>query len=107
MIRRLVLLSLTAAALVVPAAATAKPAATTISVTAGKPTEFRFTLSKSTAKHGAVTFKVKNGGNLPHDFKIAGKKTPLIQPGKSTTLKITFKKAGKYPYQCTVPGHAA
>jgi uncharacterized cupredoxin-like copper-binding protein len=48
-----------------------------------------------------------NKGHVPHDFKINGKKTPLVAPGKSATLKVTFTKARKYPYLCTVPGHAA
>jgi len=81
--------------------------ATTITVTAGKPSEFHFTLSKKTAAHGTVTFKVTNKGALPHDFKIAGHKTKLLVPGSSQTLKITFKKKGSYPYLCTVTGHAA
>ena len=42
-----------------------------------------------------------------HDFKINGKKTPLIQPDKTARLVVTFKKKGRYPYQCTVFGHAA
>jgi uncharacterized cupredoxin-like copper-binding protein len=87
--------------------APAKQAATTDAVTAGKPQELRFTVSKSTVPKGTVTFKVTNKGSLSHDFKIAGKKTPLIAKGKTATLTITFKKAGKYPYLCTVPGHAA
>jgi len=80
--------------------------ATTITVTAGKPTEFHFTLSKSSVAKGSVTFKITNKGKLAHDFKIAGKKSPMIQPGKSATLKVTLA-AGKQKYQCTVPGHAA
>ena len=80
--------------------------ATTITVTAGKPTEFHFTLSKKSVAKGSVTFKITNKGKLAHDFKIAGKKSPMIQPGKSTTLKVTLK-SGKLKYQCTVPGHAA
>lgn len=80
--------------------------ATTITVTAGKPTEFHFTLSKMSAAKGSVTFKIMNKGKLAHDFKIAGKTSPMVQPGKSTTLKVTLK-AGKLKYQCTVPGHAA
>ena len=81
--------------------------ASTVSVTAGKPTELRFVvLPKSVAK-GAVTFKVVNKGTLVHDFKIAGKKTPRLAKGKSATLRVTFAKAGKYPYLCTLPGHAA
>jgi uncharacterized cupredoxin-like copper-binding protein len=68
--------------------------------------EFKFVLTKKTVPHGTVVFVVKNKGNVAHDFKIHGKKTPLITPGASKTLKVVFKK-GKYPYLCTVPGHAA
>jgi uncharacterized cupredoxin-like copper-binding protein len=88
-------------------AATSAGRATTVTVTPGKPSEFRFTLSKKSVPHGTVTFKVTNKGTIPHDFKIAGKTTKLLTPGQSATLKITFKKAGKYPYLCTVTGHAA
>jgi len=80
--------------------------ATTVTVTAAKPSEFRFTLSKKTVHHGAVVFKVTNMGALPHDFKIDGKKTKLLSPGQTQSLKVTFTKAGKYPYLCTVTGHA-
>ena len=68
-------------------------------------TEFKFALSATSATHGSVTFTVVNKGKLAHDFKIAGKKTALISPGKSGKLTVTLK-AGKYPYLCTVPGHA-
>jgi uncharacterized cupredoxin-like copper-binding protein len=81
--------------------------ATVVTVTAGKPSEFRFTLSTKTVKHGAVSFKVTNSGNLPHDFSINGKKTKLLSPGQSQTLAVSFAKAGKSPFQCTVTGHAA
>src|SRR6476661_1325923 len=81
--------------------------ATTVTVTAGKPSEFHFTLSKKTFVHGTVTFKVTNSGALPHDFQINGHKTKLLSPGQAQTLKVTFLKAGKYPYLCTVTGHAA
>jgi uncharacterized cupredoxin-like copper-binding protein len=90
--------------------ATAHQSATTaakVGVTAGLPSEFKFKLTKASVPKGTVTFLVTNRGNLPHDFKIAGKKTPLLQGGKSAKLTITFKKAGKYPYLCTVSGHAA
>jgi uncharacterized cupredoxin-like copper-binding protein len=78
-------------------------AATTIQVKGG---EFFFRLSSKTAKPGKATFVFKNIGHVSHDFKINGKKTPLISPGKTAKLVVTLKK-GRYPYLCTVPGHAA
>jgi uncharacterized cupredoxin-like copper-binding protein len=89
-------------------AAPAATKATVLGVTAGVPGEFHFKLSKTSVPHGkAVTIIVTNRGNLPHDFKIAGKKTPLLQSGKTARLVLSFKKAGRYPYLCTVSGHAA
>jgi uncharacterized cupredoxin-like copper-binding protein len=79
--------------------------ATTVQV---KGSEFFFRLStKSIAKPGKVTFVFKNIGHVSHDFKINRKSTPLIQPGRTARIVVTFKKKGKYPYLCTVPGHAA
>ena len=78
---------------------------TTVKVTA-KDT-FRFGLSRKSAPHGKVTFKVTNKGRLKHDFKIAGKKTKLLGHNKTATLTVTLKKGKKYTYLCTVPGHAA
>ncbi len=99
--------ALTLSAVVAPslvqAKATAHTASKTVTVAAS---EFKFVLSTKSAAPGSVTFKVTNKGHVQHDFKIDGKKTPLISPGKSATLKVTLKK-GSYPYQCTVPGHAA
>jgi plastocyanin len=69
--------------------------------------EFKFALTPKTAKKGAVVFTVVNKGTVLHDFKIAGKKTKSVAEGKRTTLRVTFKKAGRYPYLCTLPGHAA
>ncbi len=102
--------------------ATAHPAAakaTIIKVVAGKPSEFKYTLSVKTVRHGIVTFKMTNKGTLPHDFKVCssskgglanackGKGTIVISPGGAATLTVTFKTAGTYEYLCTVPGHAA
>jgi uncharacterized cupredoxin-like copper-binding protein len=92
----------------VPASASvhATAASTTVTVTAGKPSEFRFTLSRKSVKAGKVTFKIVNKGHLSHDFNIGGKTSHMVKPGKSTTLTVTLKK-GNRPYKCTVPGHAA
>jgi uncharacterized cupredoxin-like copper-binding protein len=93
--------------------------ASTVSVTAGKPSEFGFQLSAKSTAVGTVTFKVINKGALPHDFKICasakggtanactGKVTKLLSPGASATLTYTFKAKGTYEYLCTVSGHAA
>jgi uncharacterized cupredoxin-like copper-binding protein len=75
---------------------------TTIKVTSK---DFSFSLSKKSAPHGKVTFKLTNKGPNKHDFKIAGKKTKLLGKGKSDSITVTLKKGKKYTYICTVPGH--
>jgi uncharacterized cupredoxin-like copper-binding protein len=85
-----------------PAAANA-----TVKITV-KASEFKFGLSRRSVPAGTtVIFTVVNTGKISHDFKIAGKKTPTLNPGKKATLKILFKKKGRYPYLCTLPGHAS
>ena len=70
--------------------------------------EFRFTLTtKSAARPGTVTFTFTNVGSIAHDFSIAGKTTPLVQPGHTAKLVVRFRKTGRFSYLCTVPGHAA
>jgi uncharacterized cupredoxin-like copper-binding protein len=84
--------------------AEASAASTTIHVTEK---EFSIKLSKgSLARPGTVTFAVKNAGKMAHNFRINGKQTRLIQPGKTARLTVAFKK-GSYHYICAVPGHAA
>jgi uncharacterized cupredoxin-like copper-binding protein len=78
--------------------------ATTVKVTA-KDT-LRFTLSRKSAPHGKVIFKVTNKGRIKHDFKIAGKKTKLLKHNQTVSLTVRLKK-GKYKYVCTVDAHAA
>ena len=92
---------------------------TTITVTAGKPSEFAFTLSKSSLiPVGTVTFKVTNKGLGQHTFEICkapaatdtankcvGTKTKTLNHGQSATITVKLAK-GKYEYLCTVPGHA-
>jgi uncharacterized cupredoxin-like copper-binding protein len=119
---RILVLAAASAALVAAGTAQAKPVrvAATVSVIAGKPSEFGFKLSTKTVPHGAVTFNVTNSGAIPHTFKLctapakstaanscAGKGTPNISPGAKATLKATIAKAGTYEYICTIPGHAA
>jgi uncharacterized cupredoxin-like copper-binding protein len=69
--------------------------------------EFKFVLSKKSARRGVVVFKVTNVGKISHDFEIKGRKTRLLSHGQSATLRVTFLRKGHYAYKCTVPGHAA
>jgi uncharacterized cupredoxin-like copper-binding protein len=92
---------------------------TKVTVTAGKPTEFAFKLSKKTVPVGKVTFKITNKGALSHTFKVCaspkggkadsctGKSTKVLSPNKTVTLTYVFKKKGTYEYLCTIAGHAA
>jgi uncharacterized cupredoxin-like copper-binding protein len=89
---------------VVAYAGSTRAQTTSVGVTAK---EFSFKLTRKSAPHGKVSFKVTNKGSIQHDFKIAGKKTKLLGHNKSATLVVTLKKGKKYTYICTVPGHAA
>ena len=106
MTRMRLTISVAIAGLVLAATALAAPNASTVTVTAGKPSELKFTLSKTSVPAGVVTFKLTNKGKSTHDFKIAGKKSAMLRPGKTAVLVVTLKK-GKAAYLCTLPGHAA
>jgi uncharacterized cupredoxin-like copper-binding protein len=93
-------LALAGAAAATAAASTGK--SEVVQVTAK---DFSFVLSRKSVPHGRLEFVIKNGGKTVHDFEIAGHVSKMIQPGKSTTM-IAQLKAGRYPYKCTVDGHA-
>jgi uncharacterized cupredoxin-like copper-binding protein len=102
-----VALAAVAAATVFSVVAYAGSTAATATAVKVSAKEFKFVLSRHKAPHGKVTFNVVNKGKLAHDFKIAGKKTKLLKPGRKAKLTVTLKKGKKYRYVCTVPGHAA
>lgn len=89
-----------------PAASSHAPSAppTTVKVVM---TDYAFALSKKRVVHGKTVFRVVNAGEVIHDFRIAGKKTPIFSKGQSGVLRIAFQKPGRYPFVCTVPGHIA
>jgi mono/diheme cytochrome c family protein len=95
-----------AAPLLVSAASLAdtRAAPVTINVTA---VDYAFKLSAKTAAAGKVTFAVRNTGKKDHGFQIAGRKTPVLKPGKSAKLVVTFAKSGPFAYTSTVAGDAA
>jgi len=68
--------------------------------------EMGFKLSALTVPHGTVTFKVRNDGAVPHDFRIGGKGTETLESGQSETLTVDLSKPGKFTFLCTISGHA-
>lgn len=84
----------------------ASPRATAVTTIDVQAYEYNFTLSSSTAPAGTVVFNVKNTGKDAHDFAIAGRKTPTLDPGQSATLTIDLA-AGQYNYACTIGEHAS
>jgi len=100
--------------------------ATLVTVTAGKPSEYAFTMSKSAlpwpagSSSSSVTFKVTNKGALSHRFAVCstpsasatansckGSATKMLAPGQSATLTVTFRQSGTYEYLSCAPGQAA
>ncbi len=73
--------------------------ATTVAVTV---TDSNVRFSRTALRIGAVVFNVTNRGKRRHEFRIAGRTTALLFPGRSATLTILFTQAGRYPY--LVPG---
>jgi plastocyanin len=92
---------------------------TSVNVVAGKPSEFKFKLSKTSVPHGVVRFNIANQGLLPHTFKVCsapnrplvdtcnGTGSQMLSPGSGTSMSVTLLRTGSYEYLCTVPGHAA
>ncbi len=109
-IRTTALIALGAAALVVPATASA---ATPIKVSEK---EFSITGIPKTLKHGVrYTVTLANKGKYSHDMLFDGKKVHdvgvhnknPVTPGKTATFTVTFPQAGTYRFYCAIKGHAA
>jgi mono/diheme cytochrome c family protein len=100
------LLALALAALAAPlgSAARSGPSVAKLKVVTVKARDNGFTLSAKKAPAGTVRFVVKNVGKRKHNFRIAGKKTPVLKPGKTTKLVVKFAKARSYPYVSTLAG---
>jgi uncharacterized cupredoxin-like copper-binding protein len=112
--------------------ASAAPAKRTVAPSAPTPaaniavTLKEFTISPTPAigRAGTVTFRVHNGGTMPHEFVVlrtnkpadallkgneaseAGNvgEIPGLAPGATKTLRLTLK-AGHYALICNMPGH--
>ena len=78
-------------------------------------TEMRFNPNRIDARVGQpVLITIVNKGSVRHDLAFSAIDMPNLQgvetltmPGQSTRLTMTFDRPGTYPFQCTIPGHAA
>ena len=91
------LLAIAAAPAMLPAqAAPAKPVAVTLS-------EWKVELPSDTLTAGAVTFQIKNEGNMNHAFYVLGEGvaqgTREVAARQSATLRVTLKP-GTYELYC-------
>jgi uncharacterized cupredoxin-like copper-binding protein len=62
------------------------------------------------SKPGEVEFKVKNDGQTQHTIEVEGpggekELEPVLDPGKSGTLKVNLDKAGRFEWYCPVGNH--
>lgn len=56
----------------------------------------------------AVNLRVTNAGKVDHDLTVPALGLGVaVHPGRSAVLGIEGVAAGSYPFECTVPGHAA
>jgi len=118
---RIALIALGALAIGSPLSGATAP--TVVDVTAGKPSEFAFKLSKAIGiPSGIVVFHVTNRGAVPHGLKVcaapvrvraakanacAGPATRTIKPGGTATLTVTLPRAGLYEYLSSIAGQPA
>lgn len=69
-------------------------------------TDKRIALSRKAVPVGKVTFAIQNRGKLVHNFRVGGKTSKAIAPGKKATLIVVFKGAKSWAYLSTLPhGH--
>lgn len=98
--------AIVAVALVGPAQSSHQPSAPPTKVKVVM-SDYAFALSRKSIMHGKAVFDVVNVGEVVHDFKIAGRKTPYYTSGQSGKLTVVLRTPGRYRFVCTVPGHIA
>ena len=105
LITGLVVLAVVGASGTAPVGRSASSATTRLTVTGG---EYWFKLSRARVSHGTVYITFVNSGTESHDLKFSGKSpmTRVLAPSARQTIKLVFKKAGRYTFLCTVGEHA-
>lgn len=95
-----------------------QPAATTAPAAPGAPSGNAFSVSMVDLDFVPADFTIPadtdiqvtatNDGALPHNWTVVNTSfaTPTDDPGQAMTITVNLPE-GKYPVECTVPGHAA
>ena len=53
-----------------------------------------------------MIFEVTNAAVFGHDFSINGQTTRVLETGQSATLRVTFRRRGRYAYKDMFDHHA-
>jgi mono/diheme cytochrome c family protein len=89
--------------------ALAKASAGVLTIPADPNGQLLFQFKNAQAPAGPLTVKMPNPASIPHDIAIQGNGVnvtgPEVTNGGVSQFKVTLKP-GKYPFLCTVPGHA-
>jgi uncharacterized cupredoxin-like copper-binding protein len=67
---------------------------------------FKIVTTLKPVKAGAVHFTVTNNGKIPHNFVIDNAQTLVLPAGATGSVDVDLAP-GKYPFECSITGHAA
>ena len=84
-----------------PDRAQAAPAPTRVTLTM---TERACKVSRRQLKVGATLFTIVNRSRRARRFAVAGRRSQFVRRGRRAKLKVTFRRAGRYPFTCTARG---
>lgn len=105
LISGLVVLAVVGSSGTTPVGRSANTATTRLTVTGG---EYWFKLSRARVPRGTVYVTFVNTGSESHDLKFTAKSpmARVLAPNARQTIKLVFKKPGRYAFLCTVGEHA-
>ena len=84
-----------------PERAQAAPAPARVGVTM---TERACKVSRRQLKVGAAMFALVNRSRHARRFAVAGRRSQFLRRGRRAKLKVTFRRAGRFPFTCTARG---
>jgi uncharacterized cupredoxin-like copper-binding protein len=104
-------LALAVTALAMTVTGSSAKSGTTLKLKASPSGAIKFDKKKLSAAKGKVTIVMTNpsSSGSKHGIAVEGKGVDkdgkIVSPGKSSTLTVTLKKAGKYEFYCPFDGH--